>query len=66
MTKSRFKDASTSLGAPILIIILDMDQDDLSNVFMHCALDGAKLSEKKLDEFLMVGKEILKNPKRSP
>ncbi|CAN6247836.1 unnamed protein product [Urochloa humidicola] len=66
LTTSRFKDAATFLGAQILIPILDMDERDFFDMFIHYALDGANLNDRELDEFLMVGEEILKNLKGLP
>jgi hypothetical protein len=66
LTTSRFRDAAKALGAQVFIPIPDMDENDLVDLFFHCALDGAELDDREREEFVMIGGEIVKKLKGSP
>uniref|UniRef100_A0A0D9W1U1 Uncharacterized protein n=1 Tax=Leersia perrieri TaxID=77586 RepID=A0A0D9W1U1_9ORYZ len=62
LVTTRFKDVVMSLGAQDLIPIPEFKEEDFFNLFMHYALDGARLNNQERETFLMIAKKLKGSP----
>ncbi|CAL4979397.1 unnamed protein product [Urochloa decumbens] len=67
LVTTRTADAVKALGAQNLLAISDLDEEQFFSMFMHYALDGAKISDQNLlRSYQSIGRNIAEKLGRSP
>ncbi|KAF8673416.1 hypothetical protein HU200_048980 [Digitaria exilis] len=67
LVTTRTADAAKALGAQNLVAISDLDEEQFFSMFMHYALEGAKISDQNLlRSYQSIGRKIAEKLGRSP